>query len=82
MLSTAFPSPESEAPGGDCRTSYIGWRSGEGTGGLPQASQPLIKEEPVCLFGWRSSRRNGGRLECQACGLEFEADHDKGQAPA
>ena len=35
-------------------------------------SRPLIDSD----MSWqRSSRPNGGRLECQACELEYEADY-------
>jgi hypothetical protein len=46
-------------------------------------SRPLIEADlSVCLTERRASRPDGGGPERQALGLEFEANHDKGQAPA
>jgi hypothetical protein len=60
----------------------VGKRTGENPGGLPFALPAPNRSGSVCLPELRAPRLDDGGPERQARGLVFEANHDKGQAPA
>ena len=68
--------------GGNCHTCYVGKWTVENPGGLPLALPAPNRSGFVCVLEQRASRPHGEGPERQARGLEFEANHDMGQAPA
>ena len=82
QTSSRYTHPRPDPVGGNCHTCYVGKWTAEKPGGLPFAFPTPNRSGFVCMPELRASRPHGGGPERQARGLEFEADHDMGQAPS
>jgi hypothetical protein len=70
-----YTRPRPDPVGGNCHTCNVCKRTGENPNGLPFALPAPIRSGTVCLPERRATRPDDR-------GPKFEANHEKGQAPA